>query len=456
MSNRPSRSGAGSRKNLADFDFDDSGERRLAELDDSGSDYEDELRKMQGSKSNVVVKKVIKPTKKGQKKPKVEKPKKVKTPKVKKVQKKPSDDIDYDQLWKCLICKYENENDQISCAVCETARPSKAAEPTPAIDSMASTATASSSKFAPPFLKTTAPCVLNICGSFNYTISSDTGTESLAELKAEICDIEKREDVFLFVAGKPVVDYEMLVSSIGQSQITVIVPLGGKVQESSASTGKVKGQTPKVKNNKVKKVQNNENKDNDNGQPWECSHCTFTNENEKKICVACRTARPSKAAQPTPAIAPMASTSHAITGASLFDQEMTDLESSFDDETIVMTPNQSKKFKKVAQKSKIVIHDETIESDENKENAVPSKSGKYLCNDCGKRFTTREHLVTHVNTVHEGKKPYKCEHCEVDYFAKFFLLISWISVYISRKHFRCHRFRLQNCFYFILIVYFYL
>ena len=89
--------------------------------------------------------------------------------------------------------------------------------------------------------------ILNICGSFNYTIESDTGNETLADLKAEICKIEGRNDVFLFVAGKPVVDYEMLVSSIGQSQIKVIVPLGGKVQESSAQTGKVKGQNPKVK-----------------------------------------------------------------------------------------------------------------------------------------------------------------------------------------------------------------
>ena len=87
MSDRPSRSAAGSSKNYADFDFDDSGERKLAELDDSGSDFEEELKKMQESKSNVVVKKVIKPTKKAQKKPKVEKAKKVKTPKVKKVKK---------------------------------------------------------------------------------------------------------------------------------------------------------------------------------------------------------------------------------------------------------------------------------------------------------------------------------------------------------------------------------
>ena len=426
MSNRPSRIAAGSSKKYEDYDFDDSRERKLAELEDSGSDYyEDELKKMQESKSNNVFKKVIKVTKNAQKKPKVEKAKK--TPKVKKVQKKPTDDIDYDQLWECSNCKYKNENDQTSCAVCETARPSKAAEPTPEIASMASTATASSSKFAPPFLKTTE-VILNICGSFNYTITSDTGNESLAQLKAEICKIEGRNDVFLFVAGKPVVDYEMLVSSIGQSQIRVIVPLGGKVQESSAGTDKVKGQNPKVKNNKVKKIQNNENKDIDYGQPWECSYCEFINENDKKICVACGTAKPRKAAQPTPAIAPMASTSHAmastshaITGASQFDQEMTGLESSFDDETIVTTPNdsnRSKKFKKIAQKTKIVILDHTNENDENKENTAPSKSGKNLCNDCGECYSRPEHLVTHVKTVHEGKKPYKCELCEVDYFAK--------------------------------------
>ena len=87
MSNRPSRIAAGSSKKYEDYDFDDSRERKLAELEDSGSDFEEELKKMQESKSNVVVKKVIKPTKNAPKKPKVEKAKKVKTPKVKKVKK---------------------------------------------------------------------------------------------------------------------------------------------------------------------------------------------------------------------------------------------------------------------------------------------------------------------------------------------------------------------------------
>ena len=67
MSDRPSRSAASTSKQYADFDFDDSRERKLAELEDSGSDFEEELKKMQESKSNVVVKKVIKPTKKAQK-----------------------------------------------------------------------------------------------------------------------------------------------------------------------------------------------------------------------------------------------------------------------------------------------------------------------------------------------------------------------------------------------------
>ena len=145
MSDRPSRSAASTSKQYADFDFDDSRERKLAELEDSGSDFEEELKKMQESKSSVVVKKVIKPTKNAPKKPKVEKAKKVKTPKVKKVKKKPSNDIDYDQLWKCSKCKYKNEKDQTSCAVCEMAKPTRAAEPTPVIAPMASTSHAMAS-----------------------------------------------------------------------------------------------------------------------------------------------------------------------------------------------------------------------------------------------------------------------------------------------------------------------
>ena len=39
---------------------------------------------------------------------------------------KPNNDIDYDQLWKCSNCKYENEKDETSCSACETAKPSKA------------------------------------------------------------------------------------------------------------------------------------------------------------------------------------------------------------------------------------------------------------------------------------------------------------------------------------------
>ena len=80
----------------------------------------------------------------------------------------------------------------------------------------------------------------------------------------------------------------------------------------------------------------------------------------------------------------------------------------------------SKNFKKIAQKTKILILDQTNENDENKENTVPSKSGKNLCNDCGECYSRPEHLVTHVKTVHEGNKPYKCPLCEVDYFAKLF------------------------------------
>merc|ERR1712119_45093 len=94
---------------------------------------------------------------------------------------------------------------------------------------------------------------LHIRGNTNYVLEFATGNESLAELKAQVAEIEGSEDVLMYVGGKPV-DCEMAISSIGEAHIDVTVPLkGGKVHGSLARAGKVRGQTPKVEAGEKKK-----------------------------------------------------------------------------------------------------------------------------------------------------------------------------------------------------------
>merc|ERR1719433_1848753 len=94
---------------------------------------------------------------------------------------------------------------------------------------------------------------LHIRGNTNYVLEFATGNESLAELKAQVAEIEGSEDVLLYVGGKPV-DCEMVISSIGEAHIDVTIPLkGGKVHGSLARAGKVRGQTPKVEAGEKKK-----------------------------------------------------------------------------------------------------------------------------------------------------------------------------------------------------------
>ncbi len=43
----------------------------------------------------------------------------------------------------------------------------------------------------------------------------------------------------------------------------------------------------------------------------------------------------------------------------------------------------------------------------------------YVCDVCGKGTCTSSELRAHKR-VHTGEKPYKCEHCELSKFPKFF------------------------------------
>ena len=66
---------------------------------------------------------------------------------------------------------------------------------------------------------------LHIRGNSNYLLECET----IAELKANIAEIEGSEDVLLYVGGRPL-DLEADISTI-DSHIDVTVPLkGGKVR----------------------------------------------------------------------------------------------------------------------------------------------------------------------------------------------------------------------------------
>jgi hypothetical protein len=46
-----------------------------------------------------------------------------------------------------------------------------------------------------------------------------------------------------------------------------------------------------------------------------------------------------------------------------------------------------------------------------KRKRAPTKAKPYSCNECGKCFSTKYHLIGHVNG-HTGEKPYKCDQCD--------------------------------------------
>ena len=40
---------------------------------------------------------------------------------------------------------------------------------------------------------------------------------------------------------------------------------------------------------------------------------------------------------------------------------------------------------------------------------------KHICEDCGKKFFDKQYIPIHKATVHEGKRPWQCQHCGNSY-----------------------------------------
>ena len=67
--------------------------------------------------------------------------------------------------------------------------------------------------------------------------------------------------------------------------------------------------------------------------------------------------------------------------------------------------------------------DELADDEETSESETVKKHGKttkhpfrYTCPFCSKRYTSRSGLLSHKNTVHFQRKPYRCEHCNEHFF----------------------------------------
>lgn len=64
--------------------------------------------------------------------------------------------------------------------------------------------------------------------------------------------------------------------------------------------------------------------------------------------------------------------------------------------------------------------------------------GSFDCKICNASFTLKPNLLRHIDTVHEGKKPFKCRFCEYCSAAKHVLKEHEISIHLQKKPFKCN------------------
>ena len=65
------------------------------------------------------------------------------------------------------------------------------------------------------------------------------------------------------------------------------------------------------------------------------------------------------------------------------------------------------------------------------------KNTKYICTLCNKAFVTKSSLKTHIESVHEGKRPHKCNKCELRLVKISHLNSHLESVHEKNKPFKC-------------------
>ena len=73
---------------------------------------------------------------------------------------------------------------------------------------------------------------------------------------------------------------------------------------------------------------------------------------------------------------------------------------------------------------------------ENAETCRPKKKKKFKCSQCQKIFT-RPRLLEHINSVHRGLKPYKCNTCPKYFSLQPNLKRHIDAVHKGRKDFKC-------------------
>ena len=61
------------------------------------------------------------------------------------------------------------------------------------------------------------------------------------------------------------------------------------------------------------------------------------------------------------------------------------------------------------------------------------------CDICSSLFKTKRQLKKHIESVHEGKKPFKCNICDVSFSQKHNLETHVVSVHEGKKPFKCDK-----------------